>query len=147
MKVLFLKDIKNVGQKGMVKEVSDGYALNSLIPSGVAVQATPDRVKAFEAQQAQHKADQKTREVMAESLLKRLDGETFRINADANDKGRLYKRITMDIVAAEVQKATGESIPSTAFSAQEHIHATGEHSVEITLERAQAKILVAVTKG
>ena len=50
MKIIFLKDVKGVGQRDALKDVSDGYALNFLIPQGLAVQATPDKIAAHEVQ-------------------------------------------------------------------------------------------------
>ena len=51
MKVIFLKDVAKVGQHGKMKDVADGYALNFLIPRGLAIQATPDKVAAHLTEQ------------------------------------------------------------------------------------------------
>ena len=53
MKVIFLKDVGGVGQRGSIKEVSDGYAMNFLIAQGLAVQATPEKVAAHARQEAE----------------------------------------------------------------------------------------------
>jgi large subunit ribosomal protein L9 len=50
MKVILLKDISGVGKRNTVKEMADGYALNYLIPKGLARQATPDQVAKLQMQ-------------------------------------------------------------------------------------------------
>lgn len=144
MKVLFLKDLKNVGQKGTVKEVSDGYALNSLIPNGQAVQATPDKVKAYELQRAQETATANTRIVMAEALLKKLSGKTFTVHADANEKGRLYKKLPFEAVRDAIAIESGEHLPIEGFHTTEPIHEKGSHTVTLSLEKSHATITVNV---
>lgn len=52
MKVIFIKDMKGQGKKGQIKEVSDGYAANFLLPRGVARPATEGNMKTLENQNA-----------------------------------------------------------------------------------------------
>lgn len=146
MKVLFLKDVKNVGQRGVVKEVSDGYALNSLIPSGQAVQATQERIKEYEMKRAQEAAVSDTRSVMAKALLKQLDGKTFTVHAEVNEKGKLYKKVPLSEIVEAISKELSLEVPEAAVSSKTNIHEVGEHMVELTLEKATAKIIIRVTK-
>ena len=71
MKVIFLKDVGGVGQKGSVKDVADGYAMNFLIAQGLAVQATNDMLAAHAKRQAEETA-QKEKETQA--LTKAVEG-------------------------------------------------------------------------
>ena len=48
MKIILIKDVKKIGRKYEIKEVADGYALNALIPYGLAVPATPNYLKGME---------------------------------------------------------------------------------------------------
>ena len=74
MKVLFVKDLEGVGREGEIKEVSDGYGRNYLIPKGFAVLATPSEIKKFEEKK---KAEERRREKerrKAEELARKIEG-------------------------------------------------------------------------
>jgi large subunit ribosomal protein L9 len=96
MKVILLQDIKNIGRQGDIKDVSDGYARNFLLPKKLAEIATPEatqKVETIKAQQAEvQKADLEKTQALAESLqgrevliqAKEKDGKLFgSINAKA----------------------------------------------------------------
>ena len=55
MKVIFLKDVGGVGQRGTIKDISDGYAQNFLIPNGLAEQATAEKKTANQKVQEKKK--------------------------------------------------------------------------------------------
>ena len=58
MEVILLKDFKSIGKKGEIKNVSDGYAMNFLIPKGIAVKKTPDSVAELDKHNAEEAARQ-----------------------------------------------------------------------------------------
>ena len=62
MKVIFLMDVKGAGKKYEVKNVADGYALNLLIPKGVAEAATPGAVKKAELLKTREVQEKKVQE-------------------------------------------------------------------------------------
>jgi len=77
MKVLFLKDVGGVGQRGTIKDVSDGYALNALIPKGLAVQATPDKIAAHKKQEELNKRASGERTQKIAESLSQMNGRRF----------------------------------------------------------------------
>ena len=99
MKVIFLKDVAKLGQKGSIKEVSDGYALNFLIPQGLALHATPDKVAAHEKLQSLNAESKAAQKLKLASELKKLDGKRLVIKAKANEKGHLFKGVKKGDVA------------------------------------------------
>jgi large subunit ribosomal protein L9 len=108
MKVIFLQDVKGQGKKGEIKEVSEGYARNFLLPKGV-VQLATDGVKKsldLQAASAQKKKDQEKEQFKA--LAAKLSEMTVVIKAKAGDGGRLFGAITSKQIAEalEVQKIT-----------------------------------------
>lgn len=106
MKVIFLQDVKGQGKKGEVKEVSEGYARNFLIPKGVVQIATEGAKKSLDliAASAAKKKEQEKDEFKA--LAAKLSEMTVVIKAKAGDGGRLFGAITSKQIAEalEVQK-------------------------------------------
>ena len=144
MKVIFKKDVGGVGQRGTVKEVSDGYALNFLIPQGLAEQATADKVAAHAKNEKTLAAEQAALEQRFSELAKRLDGGTFEIVARANTKGHLYKQLAAQEVASEIKKVFAIDVPPTGISFVTAIKSTGEHTVLIKLGKSTAKVTLEV---
>jgi len=140
MKVILLKDVAKVGQHGTIKEVSDGYALNFLIARGLAVQATPEKVKAFEAQMKVDAAGKEKREGETKRIIQSLEGQRIEMKARATEKGGLFKSIT----AADIKKAIGKEIPEDAIQLAKAIKEVGEHAVTINSAGAESKVIVAV---
>ena len=94
MKVIFLKDVPNTGKKGEVKDVAPGHARNYLIPKGLAVKATPGRIKEMKAREESRakKISQEIKE--AENTAAKLAQKTVTIKAKAGEEGRLFGSVT-----------------------------------------------------
>ena len=144
MKVIMLKDVKSVGQRGTIKEVSDGYALNFLIAQGLAEQATPQKLVEFEARKKIASAENAARENLITALLKKIDGTTIEVAARANESGHLYKQLSPSLIAAAIRTTGGVDIPEEAISVTAPIKATGDSPVVIKLGAKSASITVRV---
>ena len=86
MKIILLKDVPKVGKRYETKEISDGYALNLLIPKGLAVAATSDMVKKFELERSRDEGERKIRQELLLKNLKELEGVTVTMTEKANEK-------------------------------------------------------------
>lgn len=146
MKVIFKKDVGGVGQRGTVKDVSDGYALNFLIPQGLAEQATPDKVAAHQKHQKALEAESAAREKENEELAVRLNGAKFALQVRANERGHLYKALDPDSIINEIKKIFGATIPPNAVIINGSIKEIGEHHLTIKLGKSAAKVTV-ITKA
>ena len=104
MKVVLLQDVKSIGKKDTVAEVSDGYARNFLFPRKLAVEATSQAmnvVKTKESANRHHKAE----EIAAANEVKaKIDGKTVTIKAKAGKEGKLFGAVTSKDVADEIKK-------------------------------------------
>ena len=144
MKVLFLKNVENVAKAGEIKEVSDGYARNFLIPKQLAVAATENVQKHYEAQvRAQQKADAEHEAKMKE-LATKIEGQTFTVQGKVGNGNKLYGAITSANVASEISKAVGSEIDKRKVEV-ETIKELGEYTAVIKLHKnvtAKAKINV-----
>ncbi|CAM4006261.1 50S ribosomal protein L9 [Cohnella lubricantis] len=104
MKVIFLQDVKGQGKKGEVKEVSEGYARNFLLPKGY-VQIATDGAKKTLDQMAASAAKKKEREKEdAQALAAKLSEMTIVIKAKAGEGGRLFGAITSKQIAEALEK-------------------------------------------
>jgi large subunit ribosomal protein L9 len=133
MKIVLRQDVPKLGEAGAIKEVSNGYARNYLIPQGMAVLATPGEVKT-----AEHNAAVKARKVakqeeQLQSLAAKIDGQRLEFTARSGESGRLYGSITAGDVAERLSAAVGEEIDRRTVVLEEPIRSLGEHRVVVHL--------------
>ncbi len=132
MKALLLGHVKGLGQKGELKEVSDGYFQNFLMPRGLAVPATGGQVKHIHAQQA--KAVEKL-ENMKESALAvkaRIEGHELTILEKASEAGKLYAALHTKEVVSALESQLGVQVSEKAISL-DPIKNTGDYTVSLAL--------------
>lgn len=104
MKVIFLQDVKSQGKKGEIKEVSEGYASNFLIPRGLAKPASDGNLKTLENQkQAELRRKEREKEE-AQELGKKLEQMTVEMTSKAGEGGRLFGSITNKQIAEALEK-------------------------------------------
>ena len=133
MKVIFLQDVKGQGKKGEIKEVSEGYAVNFLIPRGLATMATEGNRKQLEQQKkAEQKRKEKEKE-QAQQMAEKLGGITLQIRAKAGEGGRLFGSITSKQIAEELQSAYQLSIDKRKIILPEPIRSLGITNVPVKL--------------
>ena len=103
MKVVLLQDVKSIGKKDQLVNVSDGYARNFLFPRKLAKEATAgaiNDVKTKEAAKAHHKQE----EINAANELKaKIDGKIVALKAKAGKEGKLFGAVTSKDVAAALK--------------------------------------------
>jgi len=104
MKVVLLKDIKGKGKKGDVVNISDGYALNYLIPQGLAKPGTSSNLnEANQAKKAQEYHDEQTR-LQAVALKEVIDKTNLVINVKCGATGKIFGSVTNKEISEELAK-------------------------------------------
>jgi large subunit ribosomal protein L9 len=104
MKIILIEDVKNVGKKGELKEVADGYARNFLIRNRLAVEATAHS-KAILEQQKQDKIDQEIEDIKkAEVLKEKLTTITLVFPVKTGEGGKVFGSISSKQIAEELVK-------------------------------------------
>jgi|SRR5581483_5089452 len=134
MKIILLKDVQKVGRKYDIKNVADGFALNMLIPRGLAMAATEQAVKKIELMK---KADTEDKKIQYELLLKNLEAVrnlTLNIKEKTNDKGHLFAGVTREILAEELFKALRISVDPNIIKINKPIKEIGEHRITLEAE-------------
>ncbi len=99
MKVIFLQDVKGQGKKGEVKEVSEGYARNFLLPKGLVKLATDGNMKVAEQQKMSEQRKKDREKLDAQLLSQRLSELTIKVTAKAGEGGRLFGAVTNKQIA------------------------------------------------
>ena len=94
MKVILLQDVENLGKKWEVKDVSDGYAKNFLLPQGFVKPATRHEVEEAERLRAEEEARAQKELTAVEKIASQLDGYEVKITAPVGDEGQLYAAIS-----------------------------------------------------
>ncbi len=144
MKIILLKDVKKLGRKYEIKDVADGYALNSLIPNDIAVPATSSYIKLIDAKKKQGvlmKEDFK--KAFEYAVTKLPDGKLY-IMGKVNEKGHLFAGIHEEQIIAEFKKVTGIILCSEHFNLEKPIKEIGEHVIELRVEGQIYKLNIVV---
>ena len=129
MKVILLKNIPKVGKKYDIKDLSSGYALNLLIPQGLAQISTPGVEKRIE--QLKFK-DLQEKQIQGELLLKSLDtikNLKLTLKEKANEKGHLFAGVTKEMLISEILKMSRLNLDIGAIKLPKPIKEIGEHKV------------------
>lgn len=103
MKVVLLKDVKNMGRAGSVHEVSNGHAMNLLIPRKLAILATPSAMKKAEVSAQSEITRRELDTKLIADRLTALAEEKVVIRKKANEKGHLYDAVDAKDIAAAAQ--------------------------------------------
>ena len=104
MKVIFNVDVRGQGKKGEMKEVSDGYARNYLLPRKLATEATADNINALKLKEKAKAAQMAKEKAQAEENARKLSGVQVIIRAKAGNGGKLFSAVT----SQEISKALKE---------------------------------------
>lgn len=103
MKVVLLKDVRDMGRAGTVLDVSDGHALNLLIPRGLAVLATPVAMKRADTMKQQSDDKRALEETLIAERLTALAETRISIIKKANEQGHLYDAVDAKEIAEEAK--------------------------------------------
>ena len=135
MKVILLKDVKGTGKKGEMKEVSDGYARNFLLPKKMAIVADNTAVKELnEKNKAAENKAQKEYEAAVE-LGKKMKEMNIVMYSKAGDGGRLFGSITSKDIAEQLKKQHDIVVDKRKVLLNEPIRVLGSTNVEIKIHQ------------
>ncbi|MEZ5373155.1 MAG: 50S ribosomal protein L9 [Microthrixaceae bacterium] len=132
MKLILRADLDDLGKRGDLVEVADGYARNYLIPKHLAMPSTAGAAaQADSMRRARDQRDAAAREV-AEEMAKKLVTAAITITAKAGDSGKLFGSITNADVAGAIAEQTGFEIDRKVIDLEDqHIRTLGAHTVTV----------------
>lgn len=144
MKVVLLKNIKNLGKINDVKEVNDGFARNYLIPNGIAKAVNKQDVFVINAQAGKRDRLKKEDRQNKIKTLKKINGLTFKIIARADETGTLYAKIDKKDILQELIKS-GHKVEIGEIVLGEPLKKVGRHEVSLEIQSEKATIILEIS--
>ena len=132
MQVYMLQDVEKIGMAGQVVKVSDGYAMNYLLPKKLAVKVTDGSAKFYEGRVKKQNIEAQVLGSKAAMMAERLKALHLTIKERIHDDGKLYGAVGADEVV-ELLKDKGFAITKKQVEFDKSIRAVGEHKVTIKL--------------
>ncbi|MDQ4097537.1 MAG: 50S ribosomal protein L9 [Actinomycetota bacterium] len=133
MRVILRSDVTNVGRKGDVLDVSDGFGRNYLVPKGLAMRATEGAMAQAAAMRRARDLKEAKDRASAEEIARRLTPTVIRIAARAGAEGRLFGSVTATDVVEAVAGQTGITVDRRRVHLEEPIKSLGVHDVPVKL--------------
>ena len=144
MKVILQKDILNLGEAGDIKEVSNGYARNYLLPKNLVLLANESSKKAMDHQKKLIKIKKDKRRKQSEKIVGAISGMEVKFTVQAGDEGKLFGSITAIDIMKKLKDA-GYEIDKRRITLQAPIKELGTFDVTVKLDdglHAEVKVLV-----
>ena len=133
MKVILLKDVKNVGKKDQVCEVSQGYGANYLIKNGLAIMYTAGSKNTLDGQMKQREDEMLAKKAFAQEVAEKLKEITLEFTAPSSKDGRMFGNISPKQISEEMKKVFGIDIDKRKFIDKYPVNAFGYTRLKIEL--------------
>ena len=128
MKVIFNADVKGKAKKGEMKEVSDGYARNYLLPRGLAAEATADNINALKLKEKARAAQIEKEKAQAMENAKKLEGVQVVVRAKAGSNGKLFGAVTSQEISNALKEQFGIEVEKNKIVQAEPIKNYGSYT-------------------
>lgn len=147
MKVILLEDVKSLGKKGEIVNVSDGYARNFILKTKKGVEANAANLNTLKLQKANDEKVAKENLEAARELGGRLSASPVEIRIKAGEGGKLFGAIATKEIAAAVKEQHGLDVDKKKIVLEEPIKELGTHIVKVKLHKdVTAELTVKVTE-
>ncbi len=145
MQVIFIKDLKNQGKKGEIKEVKDGYAKNFLIKKGYAVQKTETSLNILDKQNKEEQELDNLNRKNANKLKEELEKETYKFKVKTGDHDKVFGSISTKQIKEKLDNKI--KLNKNQIILNNPLSTLGFHNVEIILYKdIKATIKIELTK-
>lgn len=133
MKVILLEDVKALGKKGQVVDVSDGYAKNFILKKKLGVEANSANMNDLKLQKARDEKVAKEQLEAAKELAKVLEEKSVTVRMKAGEGGRAFGSVSSKEIAAAYKEQCGMEIDKKKIQLPESIKTFGVHEVPVKL--------------
>lgn len=148
MKVILLQDVKKLGKKGDLVDVSDGYARNFLLAKKLGVEATNKSINDMKLKNA---ADERRKQEIldaARAQAEELKGKSIKVTIKAGENGKLFGSVSTKEIATEAKNQLGLDIDKKKLVLKESIKELGEYDVPLKLHpKVKGSLKVIVEKA
>ncbi len=132
MEVIFIKDLKNQGKKGQIKNVKDGYAENFLIKNGYAVKKTKENLSKLNHELAKKEKEDAENKEKALKMKEQIAKETLEFTVKTGEGDKVFGSISVKQIKEELEKK-GYSIEKNKIDLENPISSLGFHNVSLNL--------------
>ena len=130
-----MEDIDNLGKKGDIKNVADGYARNYLIPRHLAAEATPKMIKQMELKKMTMKSKEEHKISKEAEILQELQAHPLVIKAKVGESEKLYGAVTNLKISEEIKNQFGITVDKKNILLDKPIKELGEYKVTLKLSK------------
>lgn len=145
MKIILKTDVKALGKKGQVFEVSDGYARNFLFPKGLALEATSGNLNDLASKKVNEERKKDKEKQEAQALGAKLSAITVEVATKTGEGGRLFGSVTNKEIAEALKTKHGIELDRRKLEMKDPIKTLGTFAVQVKLHpevTAQLQVLV-----
>ena len=145
MKVILKEDIKSLGKKGEIVEVSDGYARNFILKKNKGVEANSSNLNDLKLKKANDDKIAQEQYEAAKELGKQIEAGQIQVSIKMGEGGKAFGSVSSKEIAEEVKKQLDLTIDKKNVQLKEAIKVPGTHVVPIKLHpkvTADLKVLV-----
>ena len=143
MKIILLADVKKLGKKGDLIEVSDGYGQNYLIPRKLGAAATDGAVKRRKKEMADQGAKNERELEAAREVAKQLEGKVLTMNVKVGKNDKIFGSVTSADVVKALKAEFGHKVDKKKLDMAKSIRTLGEHKVKVRLAKGvQANVRI-----
>lgn len=146
MQVIFLQTVKGRGQKNQVKDVSDGYARNFLIPQKLAVPATPAALKNVQAAQTQAVMEDKAEMERVAKIIQGLKAKKLEFSLKSDAKGSVFGSVSADMIKKALHEQGLGAKDQVEVLLEHHLKEFGEHTVQLRFHKGVMGIVTVSVK-
>lgn len=132
MKIILRQDVDKLGLEGDIVSVANGYARNYLIPQNIALEASPQNMKALEFQRKKIEIRKLKAKEEAEILKQEIEGKVITFSLKAGEEGKLYGSVTSMDIASQLEEQ-GIVIDRRKIVLEKPLKTLGEFQVEIKI--------------
>jgi large subunit ribosomal protein L9 len=141
-------DVENLGRKGDLVDVADGYARNFLVPRGLAIKATRGVVQQAEAMRRNREVREVRDRASAAELAERLTTARIEVKARAGEGGKLFGSVTASDIADAVMAQNEVALDRRKIGLPEPIKELGTVEVPVQLHGdVHATLTIEVVAG
>ena len=145
MKVILLADVKSVGKRDDIVNVSDGYARNMLFPKKLAVEATPKNMKDIQLKKQNEARIAEAQLKEAQTFAKELEEKTVTVGIKVGAGGKTFGSVSTKEIADAAKEQFGIELDRKKMVLASPLRELGESSVQVRVHpkvTAQLKVLV-----
>ncbi len=145
MKIILLENIPKLGKKYEIKEVSEGYAVNFLIPKKLATAVTPAKIKEIQNLKKQEEFKKQKEEQQLKELAQKIKSINLEFKLKTDKNGKTFGSINKEDIIKKLNDQEKIKLDEKQIILNEHIKKIGEYKIKIKFNfeiEAELKIII-----